>query len=51
MKLNLLNLNQEMNNPAILRRESRTQDEIDLLNLNQEMDNSAILRTESQTQR
>jgi hypothetical protein len=28
MKLNLLNLNQEMNNPANQRREFQTQDEI-----------------------
>jgi hypothetical protein len=31
MKLNLINLNQDMNNPAIQRREFRTQHEIEFL--------------------
>jgi hypothetical protein len=51
MKLNLLNLNQEMNNQQFKEENSKLKDEIDLLNLNQEMYNPAIQRREFQTRR
>jgi hypothetical protein len=51
MKLNPLNLNQEMNNPSIQRREFQTQHDIESLKLEPRDEHPAIQRRELQTQR